>query len=252
MAFISQTDIKTFRSLIALNQVRDGLLKTLGDDNILEPLMIELLSKGLVRVQGIYYKPTSEGNQVFENFMKRYTEYLKLYDVFAFIDLDKAEFAFSKYFDFQTDQDWENFKNEPRFEDLRLAVALFKKLNPAEIVFMSFINENRFDTKSNGWQIDLMSDQIWAEIEKICETALKPEQLGTEAMEDIIAQGSQIVVDLLKKEEARRVEEIRSNPVNPSCEVIEEEIIEEESVYYESYYDPYYISPFWLVPLILW
>ena len=252
MASISQTDIKTFRAIIALSQVRDGLLRTLGDDTILEPIMIDLLSKGLVRAQGIYYKPTAEGNLVFENFMKRYTEYLKLYDVFAFIDLDKAEFAFSKYFDFQTDQDWDNFKTNPRFEDLRLAVAIFKKLNPAEIVFMSFINENRFDTKSTGWQVDLMSDQIWQEIETICETALKPEQLGTAAMEDIISQGSQIVVDLIKTEEARKIEEIKNSPVNPSCEVVEEEIIEEESVYYESYYDPYYISPFWLVPLILW
>ena len=252
MAFISENELKTFRTIIVLNKVRDGLIRTIGDDSFLEPLMIDLMAKDLVRVSGIYYKPTSDGNLVFENFMKRYQEYLKLYDVFGFIDLDAAEFAFSKYFDFATDEAWTNFKSNPRFEDLRLAVAIFKNLNPAEIVFMSFINEGRFDIASTGWQVELMSDQIWNEIEAICQTALKPEQLGTSAMEDIISQGSKIVVELLKQEEIRERDSILNSPINSTCEVVEEEIIIEESVYYESYYDPYYISPFWLVPLILW
>src|SRR6202012_3566476 len=102
--------------------------------------------------------------------MKRYTEYLKVYDVFSFVDLEKGEFAFARYYDFDSDEAWLSFTDNERFDDLRIAVAIFKKLDPAEIVFMSFINENRFDTTAAGRQIDLVSDNSWKEIEEICET----------------------------------------------------------------------------------
>jgi len=257
---MTPNDKKTFQSILLLDYVQRNNVKTIlnGDDKFIEPLLIELMSKGYVRTSGMSYEITDAGKTVFDNFNKRYQEYLKIYDVFALVDLDKAEFAFSKYFDFNTDQEWDSFKQNPRFEDLRIAVALFKKLNPAEIVFMSFINEGRLDTSSTGWQLDLLSDRTWREIDEICNTALKPEQLGEDAMADMIEQGSKIVVALLQEEEKRNQEQAK-NSVSTSdtqTEVIEETVIEEgyygNPYYYESYYDPFYVSPFWLVPLILW
>jgi hypothetical protein len=241
-------DKKTFKSIIILNEMLSNgrTFKTImnGDDKLLESLFIELMSKGYLSTKGDQYVVTTKGEEAFDNFMKRYTEYLKVYDVYSFVDLEKGEFAFSKYFDFSTDTAWDKFKMDSRFDDVRIAVALFKKMNPHEIVFMSFINENRFDTKSTGWQVELLSDNIWNEIDQIVETAITPEQLGSEdVILDIIDQGSKLMVDLLKKEAEMK-------PVATEDEY-EEEVVEEVT-YYESYYDPYYVPTFWLIPLFLW
>ncbi len=222
-----------------------------GDDSLLEPLFIELMSKGYVTTAGMAYQVTTKGRDVYDTFMKRYTEFLKVYDVFSFVDLEKGEFAFSRYYDFDTDDDWFNYTNDERFEDLRIAVAIFKKIDPAEIVFMSFINEDRFDVTSAGWQIDLMSDNVWDEIEDICATAIKPEELGQDAMADMIGQGADLMMKLMEEEQNRNSGNNGYNGFGgyPQQEVV---IVEETIPYYQPYYDPYYISPVWLLPLFLW
>jgi hypothetical protein len=260
--FVTPNDKKTFQAIFVLDYLTRGNIKTVanGDDKFLEPILIELMSKGYIRTSGIDYVTTPKGDEVLSLFMKRYTEYLRLYDVFGFVDLDAAEFAFAKYFDFDSDAQWDSFKSNPRFEDVRIAVAMFKKLNPAEIVFMSFINEGRFDTASTGWQIDLLSDAIWNEIEEICATALKPEQLGDDAMADLTEQGCRLAVSLIEEEAKMEAKRIKENASSTSLgaqyydvTVHEETIVFEESYEpYYAYYDPFYISPFWLVPLILW
>jgi hypothetical protein len=247
--YLTDNNKKTFKAIVLLNELVNGnhQFKTVdnGDDKVLEPLFIELMSKGYVQTSGMYYQATPNGQEVLSNFMKRYSEYLKLYDVFSYVDLEKGEFAFARYYDFDTDDQWLNYVNNSRWDDLRIAVALFKKLDPAEIVFMSFINENRFDTKSNGWQINLMADGIWRELEDICQTAIKPEEVGQDAMEDMVGQGSELMIKLLQEEQNREREEQNNN--------YQEEVVEEETVeYYQPYYDPYYVSPIWLLPLILW
>ncbi len=245
--FVTDDNKKTYKAIILLNEMINGTHKfqtiANGDDSVLEPLFIELMSKGYVTTSGINYVPTAKGQEVFDTFMKRYTEYLKVYDIFSFVDLEKGEFAFSRFYDFQTDEAWADFIDDERFDDLRIAVAIFKKIDPAEIVFMSFINENRFDSSSNGWQMDLMSDNDWKEIEAICATAIKPEEVGEDAMVDMINQGSELMIKLMEEEKNQQQDD----------NTYEEEIVEEETVeYYEPYYDPYYVSPIWLVPLFLW
>ena len=248
--YITDDNKKTFKAIILLDEMINGShsFKTVanGDDSVLEPLFIELMSKGYVQTSGINYQVTANGKEVFDTFMKRYTEYLKVYDVYSYVDLEKGEFAFSRYFDFDTDDAWLNFASDERFDDLRIAVAIFKKIDPAEIVFMSFINENRFDTASTGWQMDLVSDNEWNNIEEICATAIKPEEVGEDAMLDMIGQGSELMMTLLKQEK----EQEASNPQdgNNGDTIVEEETVE----YYEPYYDPYYVSPIWLMPLFLW
>jgi hypothetical protein len=246
--YITEDNKKTFKAIVILNEMVNGThkFKTVdnGDDSVLETLFIELMSKDYVRTAAGAYQVTTKGMDVFNTFMKRYTEYLKVYDIFSFVDLEKGEFAFARYYDFETDDAWFDFTNDERFDDLRIAVAIFKKLDPAEIVFMSFINENHFDTTSAGWQIDLVSDNSWKEIEEICDTAIKPDEVGEDAMIDMIGQGSDLMIKLMEEEKSREQDDNTYN---------EEEIVEEETVeYYEPYYDPYYVSPIWLVPLFLW
>ena len=222
------------------------------DDHILEPLFIDLLSKGYVKITGDQYTITELGKKVFDTFMVRYQEYLKIYDIFSFVDLEKGEFAFAKYFDFNTDAEFDAYKVDERFDDVRIAVSRFKKMNSFEIVFMSFINENRFDTTKTGWQIDLLSDDIWMEIDDIVKTAISIEQLGGEdVIKDIVEQGSKLMIELIKQEAELRKQDLINND-NPVEETETIEVIEEEVVYYESYYDPYYVSPVWFAPLFIW
>jgi len=247
--FLTTENKKTFKAIILLNEIVNGTHKfhtvANGDDSVLEPLFIQLMSKGYVQTLGSDYEVTAKGQEVFDTFMKRYTEYLKVYDIFSYVDLESGEFAFARYFDFTTDEAWADFTNNERFDDLRIAVALFKKIDPAEIVFMSFINENRFDTTATGWQMDLISDNNWNEIEEICNTAIKPEEVGEDAMVDMIGQGSELMIKLLEQEQQQNQQ---NNQGNNNGDVIEEETVE----YYQPYYDPYYVSPIWLVPLFLW
>jgi hypothetical protein len=243
---------KSYKAVILLNEMvnnnRQFSTVANGDDSLLEPLFIDLMAKGYVAVSGSHYTVTAKGQQVFDVFNKRYTEFLKIYDVFAFVDLEKGEFAFSRYYDFSTDEQWDDYKNNQRFDDLRIAVALFKKIDPAEIVFMAFINENRFDTASTGWQMDLIADAVWKEIESIVSTAIKPEEVGEDAMEDMVSKGSELMIDLLKQEIERQKQEDEQNNNNNQEEIVEEETVE----YYQPYYDPYYVSPIWFLPLFLW
>ena len=247
--FLTTDNKKTFRAIILLNEMINGThqFQTIanGDDSVLEPLFIELMSKGYVQTSGMNYQVTAKGQEVFDKFMKRYTEYLKVYDIFSYVDLESGEFAFARYFDFTTDEAWADFASNERFDDLRIAVAIFKKIDPAEIVFMSFINENRFDTTAAGWQMDLASDNDWDEIEDICKTAIKPEEVGEDAMVDMIGQGSELMIKLLEEEQQQN----QNNQGNTNGgDIVEEETVE----YYQPYYDPYYVSPIWLLPLFLW
>lgn len=250
--YLTSDNKKTYKAIILINEMINGThqFQTIanGDDKILEPLFIELMAKGYVQTAGINYSVTDKGREVFNTFMQRYSEYLKVYDVFSFVDLEKGEFAFARYFDFDSDAAWDSYKNDQRFDDLRIAVALFKKVDPAEIVFMSFINENRFDTASAGWQMDLVSDNSWNEIEEICRTAIKPEEVGDDAMIDMIGQGSELMIKLLEEENKQKALANQNNNSGGDTVVEEYETVE----YYEPYYDPYYVSPIWLLPLFLW
>lgn len=259
--YITESNKKNFKSIILLDEMvnNNHQFKTManGDDAILEPYFVELMAKDYLTTSGLYYKPTQKGMDALSLFSKRFQEYLKLFDIFSFVDLTKGEFAFAKFFDFNTDEEWDNYKSDPRFEDLRVAVAIYKKVDPAEIVFMSFINEKRFDTASAGWQMDLASDAIWNEIEAICAAALKPEQLGTpDVIEDIVTQGTALMMKLLEEELAQRKEEQAAGVSNNNTQgqYVTEEVIEEYDTpaYYQPYYDPFYISPMWLIPLFLW
>lgn len=252
--------IKSYKGIILLNEMinNNRVFKTIlnGDDKLLEPLFIEMVSKGYCAINVDQFQVTQQGINVFNTFMKRYQEFLKLFDVYAFVDLEAGEFAFAKYFDFNSDSEWDAYKMNERFDDVRIAVCVHKKMDPFEIVFMSFINENRFDTTATGWQMDLLSDAVWIEIDEIVRSAIQPSDLGDETViTDIIELGSRLVVDLMKQEVEYRKNELVTHEGNEEVTtVIEEEIVEYETdiVYYESYYDPFYVSPIWFAPLFIW
>jgi hypothetical protein len=194
--------------------------------------------------------------------MKRYKEYLKLYDIFAFVDTEAGEFAFENYFDFDTDEQWDQYKSQERFFDVRIAVANFKNMNPHELVFMSFINSGRFDTNQTGWQFDLITDRLWIEIDDICRESISIEDLGEEVIKNIINRGTEVIIDITRQELERKKQELEQAKmvdvgvveeveyIEETTEIIEE--YEEDLVYYEPYYDPFFVSAIWLAPLFIW
>jgi hypothetical protein len=218
-----------------------------GHNSFLEPFFVDMLASNLVAIEDDVYQITEKGEEVVYNHNDKYSEFLKFYDIFCAVDLNGGTFAFSKIFDFETDDEWFAYLNQDNWSDVRIAVCEFKKIDPIEIVFLSFLNEGRFDTEENkNWQFDLVSDLIWDEMLAVCNTAIPLEDLLVDdAIQDIIKQGTEIVLANLKEDNRRKLEELKANITE---EEYEEEIVivEEEIVYYEEYYDPYYVSPCWV------
>jgi hypothetical protein len=208
-----------------------------GNDSLLEPAMTELFAKKFIEIKGKYYVPTALAQKKLDAFMKRYDEFLRVFDVYCAVDLTKGEFAYAKYYDMD-DAQWTVFIADERWEDLRVTIAAYKQIDPVEIIFMSFISDDLFDLENEGWQFELMLGEIWDEVLHICNSALTTEQLGTEdVILDIISQGTALMIELLQKEkEQRELEE--------AAEAADTTGIEEVT-YYEQYNDPRFVPPGW-------
>lgn len=253
-----EKDRVNYISLVLLNEIiqyQHYFPKNLTGNDIFLSHNLELLEQnGFLRIERGNYVPTEKGREEVVKLYNKYYEYLKLYDVFCAVDLEAGEFAFSKINDAMNDDEWNQFLSQERFSDVRVAVADFKGINPIEIVFMSFLNENRFDCGVDGWQQVLTDHAIWNEIVEICDTAIDVDYLKQDGvLEDVIKQGTQLAIELI-----RLAEEEPVNETEVTEEVIEE-VIEEEYVdvvempvyeysYWDPYYDPYYVSPLWLIP----
>ena len=238
-----------------------------GNDQDLEPVLEWLILKKYIEIQDEEkYIPTAKGREVLKRFMDRYSEYLTMFDIYCAVDLEAGEFAFTSYFDFDDENKWKKYLNDARWEDLRIAVARFKNMDPIEIVFMSFINEKRFGRDQSGWQFDLLLGSVWDDILNICNIALHEEDLGydddqgvvsgKDVLVDIISQGSEIMIGLLEKE-GQLVSENQKLNYYSNGEADAEYYVDEVAVpqyppdYYYAYRDPFYISPAWLLLLFI-
>ncbi len=235
-----------------------------GNDQDLEPILEYLMARESIEIEDNQrYVPTEKGREVLLRFMRRYHDFLRHYDIYCAVDLGEGEFAFEKYFEFDHEDPgdqgaWRRYLSEERWEDLRVAVAAFKKLNPVETVFMSFLNEQRFGQTSEGWQFDLLLGSVWDEILEICNTALNVDDLGYEdddgseitgeaVIKDVMSQGARLNMKL-KKREAELHGDRDESSADASGELEESQKVRvEDNGYevYEYYYDPYYISPCW-------
>jgi len=223
------------------------------DDKYLEPLFVYMMSKDYLNLdKKNYYSPTNEGIEKLDNLKNRYEEYLAHFDLFCAVDLERGEFAFEKIFELDDDE-WDAFINQERFVDLRISVAWFKKINPADFVFLSFLKEGQFSVDKSNWQFDLLSGLIWEEIEEIVDTAIQIEELGytTEenkeitgmaVMEDVIRQGAKLSEQLHAEEEHLRHEN-GAYPNDYYNDDNESYVI----TTYSSYYDPFFVSPIWFL-----
>lgn len=251
------------------------------DERCLEDVMKALFNERLVDIQGAYYVATEEGKNRIRTFRQRYEEYLTVFDIYCAVDLTTGEFAFEKYYDFDNDAEWRVFLQQERWEDLRVAVAIHKQLDPVEIVFMSYVLEGRFDQWGDGrWEFAILSGEIWNEILSIVNSNLHPCQLGymvddpnqpgrqlevtpDSVLNEMLTRGGEIMLELVRRGKEADAEQARyeqeQQALQPQTEVVTETVTEtvydydyviaDPYVYYTPYLSPFYISPIWTAPL---
>lgn len=240
-----------------------------GALGVLEPLLGVMMSRRLVKLDQTRYVLEDLGKECLSKFRKRYTDYLQMYDVFSAVDLGQGIFAFAEILT-MSPQAFKMYMQHSAWEDLRVAVAVYKGLDPVEIVFMSFLNEGRFDTKTSptGWTIDLLGGMLWDEILKICSSNLHTEDLGgDDVIEDIINQGTQLMVSILNTSAQTQVATLTTQESMPTVTTetvtVVEEVVTYERVGGLSYsygypYDyaylttPLYVAPIWYEPYYFW
>jgi len=177
-----------------------------GENLQLDPILQKLRKNGFVEIANENFTVTNQGEKEVDSFLSGYTDFLKRFEVYQSVDLEAGEFAWSFYYDFENEEEFQNFLTAERWEDLRFAVSEYqndkklikwKLLNPIEIVFISFLNENRFDFSETGWQTKILSGQIWDEILEISNSMLQWQDFGGEdVIKDIINQGKQLTIKL--------------------------------------------------------
>jgi DNA-binding PadR family transcriptional regulator len=223
----------------------------------LEPVLEYMMMKDYLSVENReFYTPTDKGREILRRFMLRYSEFLKIFDIYSAVDLEEGSFAFEEYFNITDEREWNKYLNDERWEDLRVAVVVYKRLNPVEIVFMSFLQEGQFGNRGEGWQFDLLLGSIWEDILDICNTALTASDLGyvdedgtfidgNMVLEDVIIQGAELNLALHKQEQNLHQENYNFNNNGYGVVNIETEV-------YEHYCrDPRYISPLWTSSLFV-
>lgn len=256
-------------------------------ESFLEPLLVRLNAKGYLSIQNNCYQVTPSGEACVDDYLKRYAEYVQIFSIFCAVDLKAGKFAYASVdndgyltdcpiLDIVDNEHWHSYLDDPRWEDLRVAVAQLKNMDPIEIIFMAFLYEGRFGMTADGWQFDLVLGAIWNEIVDIVNSNLQISDLGYEevtgeaAIADIVAQGTHIAMQIIA-EEARRnadkaAEDEHNRQLSYQNENSEDVLVEETEVvevveiveyndydYYQPYWsDPYYVSPFWLLPVIVW
>ena len=182
------------------------------EDSDLEPILEWLLVKEWIQIRDAKdYIPTDEGRNVIKRFMERYARFVYFFDVFSGVDLGSGEFAFERYFEILEPDEWQAYLHDERFEDVRIAIAEHLGINAVEIVFMSFIREDRFGRDATGWQFDLLLGSVWDEILDVCNSATDLSELGYQdgdrwidgeiVAEDILQQGDALLGKLLARAE---------------------------------------------------
>lgn len=202
---------RAFAGLILLDRVvtqqnayHAALLE--GDDELLDTMFKYLMGEGLVEIgEDDYYQPTEKGREAYQNLLHQQQSYLVHFDIFARVDLAEGGFA-------DLDQD---FLEDDRWSDLRVAVAGYKGMDPFRVVFLAMLAEGQF-FENPDWKFDMaLGSSFFAELQEIVASQITIEELGYVAedgarvagevvIEDVILQGSAVNKERMERERARQ------------------------------------------------
>ena len=264
---MSLNDKNYFTAILLLDNMINNQVyyNIVGKTKYLDDAFVNLMTAERVDINDKnQYVPTKKGREFLQKFMDKYYDYVKMYDVYCAVDVETGEFALSQYYDFNIGENpdeeydnWQSFLSDERWIDLRVAVAQHKKLNPIELVFMSFINDDRFNTSKTGWEFDVYSGLFWDQIVDIANGMISLDDINNSPsghdINLIIKAGTENILELHKiEEEIDRMYEDEDDEEEYEEEYEETvtyvEVIEEpiyEVSYIEYYYDPFYVSPYW-------
>lgn len=217
-----------------------------GNDSFLEPILTRLCRKGWARIdtRKALYLATEAGRDPLQKFEQRFYDYLKVYNSpYDAVSLGYGDFG-QTYTDFFTSKEylvqllneqnparwqpyiphfsevflarewtqdvcntaWKIFLNLDEWEDLRVAVAEYKGLDPLEIVFMALLQGGHFDKPREIWQFDLASGWFFEEVEKIANQNYHLDQLvvpgmtSEQIMQNIITKGTGLMMFFIERE----------------------------------------------------
>lgn len=181
------------------------------------------------------------------------------------------EFVTAKNWDQQTSgAAFRTFLNLELWEDLRIAVAGFKQIDPLEIVFMSLLNEGHFDNPKQSWQFDLHAGWFFQDVEVRANNALHLDQIfaddctSEEIMQNVIVAGTDLMLQLVAREyeittqqavaQAQFAKQTAARTTQPQTVASPMEqvpyVTVVEPVYYtRTYYDVYIGDPFYIAPI---
>ena len=176
------------------------------EDYLLSEVFNDLVQAGLVEVtpEG-YFHATPSGKAAQGLMLRQQQSYLFNFNIYALVDLAEGVFA-----------DPDNVDPEdPRWSDLRVAVAEYKGMDPYRLVFMAMLAGGVF-FENPDWRRDLAPDSpFFQELEDIVQSQLSIEDLafeteegeavpGEAVIEDVILQGAVLnqerLLDLLEQE----------------------------------------------------
>ena len=251
--------IEDCKYAIILNKIKHGTeIKfplTGADDDIKEEIA-KLLQLNLIKIDMVKltHKLTDKGIEFIKNLMKCYYEFKDLYTVFQRVNLNEGKFALSEFENYETDEEWRLFyDNLDRnvWLDLQINIAIYNKLDPYKLIFMSLIDENTFGNELN-WQFDVHSELFVNKITEIYKNNyIEPDkesdpnlEIYNDTLKNVYEQGKQITLNYLSnKLKSRKEKNIQQNIEYYEEIPIYEEVYEIE-VYETLYINPY--NPYWI------
>lgn len=164
------------------------------DDHLLDDTFKYLMSEEIVEIaDNDYYQATERGRKAYQNLLHQQQSYLAHFDIFARVDMAEGQFA---------DQE-SDYLDDPRWTDMRVAVAEYKGIDPHRMVFLAMLAEERFFDNPD-WKFDLaLGSSFFTELEEIVASQTTIGELGYLAedggrvsgenvIEDVILQGSKL------------------------------------------------------------
>ncbi|MCB9229153.1 MAG: hypothetical protein H6618_06035 [Deltaproteobacteria bacterium] len=217
---ISDAEKFQYAGLFLLDQLSEGKeefsVSLPEDQQILEPIFQWLLNQKYTEINAYQqYQLTRAGTEILRRYRTEYRHFLQESDIYCAVDLETGDFAMSDYEHFESQEAWENFLNDERWEDLRIAVSAYQGIDPIGVIFMDFISRGHFGRDEHGfWSYDRLLGKVWDEIKEISNGALHTADLAYEDEGELIS-GDEVIRDII-----RQGNRLRREQQPASCDII--------------------------------